>query len=75
MNKTRRLWLRRVIDKLRTCTGELERLRDAEDEARENIPDNLQSGDAYCESENCSDVITNAADAISDVISELDEIA
>jgi len=52
----------------------LEDIRDAEDESRENIPENLQNGEKYLYSEKCSDALSNAIDYLSDAIDELSDI-
>jgi hypothetical protein len=44
----------------------LEKIRNAEEQYMEKIPLNLQSGDAYYETECCVDAIIDAIDGLSD---------
>ena len=50
------------------------KIKEDEDEARDNIPEPLQNGDAYCESEECSDKIEDAISGIKDVVESLENI-
>lgn len=74
MNKSRRNRIKQVIAQLETCTNDLEAVRDEEDETRENTPENLQGGEAYCESEASSDRIEDALSDIQSAVSTLEEI-
>ena len=74
MNKIRRKQINIIINKLNACVVELENIKDLEDESRDNMPENLQNGDAYYYSDECSDKLIEAIDSINDVISELDTI-
>ena len=69
MNDKRRKRISEVVARLESCSTDLESIKDEEDETRDNIPENLQNGDRYCESEECSDKID---DAISDIRSAID---
>lgn len=74
MNKQRRQKIKEVITQLETCADNLETVKSDEDEARENIPENLQDGEAYCTSEECSDKIEEAMSDIRAVIENLEDI-
>lgn len=74
MNKQRRQRIKEVIIQLETCADNLETVKSDEDEARENIPENLQDGEAYCTSEECSDKIEEAMSDIRAVIENLEDI-
>ena len=74
MNKQRRKRIKEVITQLETCADNLETVKSDEDEARENIPENLQDGEAYCTSEECSDKIEEAMSDIRAVIENLEDI-
>ncbi len=74
MNKTRRKKIDDVKGKLNACISELEVIRDEEDQTRENIPENLQDGEAYCLSEECSDKIDDAISDIQGAVSNLENI-
>ena len=74
MNKERRKEILSVAEELQTCVGTLETIKDAEDEARENLPENFQSGDRYSESEECSDILSDAVDTLTEMIGNLENI-
>lgn len=74
MNKLRRNRIKQVIAQLGTCTNDLESVKDEEEEARENTPENLQGGEAYCESEASSGKIEDALSDIQSAVSTLEEI-
>lgn len=74
MNKKRRA---SVSEALFLLKKSLDIIRDtclSEEDAMENIPENLQSSDAYSESENAVSCMESAEDHISDAISDLEEI-
>lgn len=74
MNKERRTKLKNAIGGLQKCYDDLDSIKYDEDEARENIPENLQGGDAYSESEQCSDTIEDALSDLQGVIDSLESI-
>lgn len=74
MNAKRRKKIKDVIKRLSDCKDDLESIKEDEDEARDNIPEPLQNGDAYCESEECSDKIGDAISDIKDVVDSLENI-
>ncbi len=74
MNKTRRKELQNIISKLNTCSEELTSLKEDEDFSRENIPENLQNGETYTTSEECSDKIDSALSDIQQAVSTLEDV-
>ena len=74
MNKERRKQISAVIGRLSDCAGDFESIKDEEDESRENIPENLQSGDRYSESEECSGALEDAASGIQEIIDNIENI-
>lgn len=74
MNRERRNRLRTVIKRLGSCADDLSVIKDDEDEARENTPENLQGGEAYCVSEEISDKIDNALSDIQEAVDTLEDI-
>jgi len=74
MNQERRKRISEAITNIRQNVSKLESIKDDEDDYRENIPENLQSGDAYQRSEECSDALQNAIDSIGEAADELDQI-
>ena len=74
MNRNRRRQIKEVITQLETCADTLENVKNEEDDARENMPENLQDGGAYCTSEECSDKIEDAISDIRAVIENIEDI-
>ena len=74
MNKTRRKAISAVLEQIEDLKTSLEELLSDEETYRDNIPENLQNGTRYEESE---DAISDMEDAISnleDAISALESI-
>lgn len=78
MNNTRRKEIRNIIDELETMAGRLDdlyswldELKSEEEEYRDNIPENLQGGIRYEESEEASDNMEYASDALYDLSLEM----
>lgn len=74
MNKDRRSRLVKLAEQFETglieaddLKGELESIREEEDEYRENMPENMQQSERYYTSEEASDNINSAIDAIDDL--------
>lgn len=74
MNNRRRNQIKEVISQLEACADTLENVKNEEDDARENIPENLQDGEVYCTSEECSDKIEDAISDIRSVINNIEDI-
>ncbi len=74
MNKQRRKKIREIVGKLNSCVEDLTTIKEDEDYARENTPENLQGADAYPESERCSDKLDDAITDLQQAVSALDEI-
>lgn len=68
MNDERRKKIKVIITKINSCVDDLTLVKDDEDEARENTPENLQSADAYSISQEYSDkmddIITDLQEAV-----------
>ena len=78
MNNTRRKEIRNIMDELETMAGKLDdlyswldELKSEEEEYRDNIPENLQGGIRYEESEEASDNMEYASDALYDLSLEM----
>ena len=65
MNKLRRKSLQEIFDKLSDLRGEIESIKDEEDESRENMPENLQGSERYEQSETASYNMDEAMEYIS----------
>ena len=74
MNKIRRTQLKKIAEELENSIGKLERIKEQEDDARENMPENLEYSDAYENSEQCSDTIEDVISSIQEAINNILEI-
>lgn len=74
MNKQRRKQVRETLGELRNCVDALETIKDEEEDALSNYPENLQTSDRYTESEEAVDALTEAVDSINEVIDSLENI-
>lgn len=73
MNKARRAELNRIINALTDLKYDIECVKDEEDEAKENLPESLQSSDRYEQMENAVNSMDNAYSYIEDAISNLED--
>jgi hypothetical protein len=71
MNRNRRKRIEEVAEKLETIKFEVNELADEEDQYRDEIPENLQSGERFEESEAWSDLLWNAESIIDYLIDDL----
>jgi prefoldin subunit 5 len=74
LNQSRRKRIREVITKLNDCSSNLETIKDEEDEAREGIPENLQTSELYSCSEESSDRIDEAISELQEAVDSLENI-
>lgn len=80
MNKKRRKALGEVMKKieelqssLSELLGDLEAIREEEEEYRDNIPENLQDSDKYWKADAAVDALVSAYDALDAADSDMDE--
>lgn len=73
MNKARRDALEKLMLKIEEVVSELETLKDEEDEYRENMPENLQGGTRYEESEAASEYMDYALDNLNEAMGNINE--
>lgn len=66
MNRERRKNLQGIIDQLEELKSSLEDIQNEEEGYRDNIPENMQSGERYEQSD-------AACDAMSEAVSQLEE--
>ena len=74
MNRKRRKKIgdiRRVLD---SCSNDLSLIEEDESISRDNMPESLQTSDAYCTSEDCSEKLDSAISCIDQAIEFLDDI-
>ncbi len=73
MNNTRRKALEDIREKLVDINGDLESLRDEEQEYYDNMPENLQSGEKGQLAEQAADALDIAVSSLEDVLNSVDE--
>lgn len=74
MNKQRRNKLDEAVKILQNAVEILQKIKEQEDMARENMPENLETSEMYEHSENCSDTIEDAITDIEGAIESILEI-
>lgn len=73
MNKKRREDIRKIISQIEYLIDGLENIKDEEDDARCNMPENLESSEQYTKSEEASDIIGDVVTEIRDTLNTLSE--
>lgn len=74
MNARRRGQLKKLELQLIVWLGELESIKEEEEESRENMPDNLNGSERYELSEEASQDLEDAYDSIEEAINALSNI-
>ena len=74
MNNVRRKRLIELRDKLEDLKFELDELKDEENEAMENLPDNMQSGERYEAMEEAVYGNESAMDSVDEAVISLNDI-
>ena len=74
MNKTRRQQLRKWLEDIEEIKNKLENICSDEEDYYDQIPENLQSGQRACDSEEAIDQMNGAIDALDEAISCIEEI-
>ena len=74
MNKARRNWLTNVINALEEAKEEIESINSEEEEAYNNLPDNLNDSEMANAMYENMDSLSSAADDLHGVIDQLQEI-
>lgn len=74
MNKERKRRLRNVKEELTSVLDEVNSILDEEDEARDNMPENLQASEQYSQSELASDTMGEVADLVREAIGAIEYI-
>lgn len=74
MNKTRRQQVKEAYVQLQTVQSDLEKIRIDEQDAYDNMPENLQGSDRGQESEEAIDNLGDAICSIEDAIDSLYEV-
>lgn len=74
MNKARRLEIKQVYANIRYAMNDIQSILTDEQNAYDNMPENLQDTNRGMESEECIDYLSDAIDALDDALKSLDEI-
>ncbi len=75
MNKARREALKKILETLENTKGEIEALRDEEQEYFDNMPESLQGGEKGTTAEDAVENMENTIGSIEDAISTMEESA
>jgi phage shock protein A len=75
MNKARRAAIAELVTKLDELRGDLESIRDKEQEAFDNMPESLQGSERGTDSENAIETLTNALDSIQEACNGMEELS
>ena len=73
MNDSRRQALENVKEQLQALQEQLLVILSEEEEARDNIPENMQESERYSKADAACDSIDTAADMLEDVVSYIEE--
>ena len=73
MNKSRRNQLIKLQDTINTVKEALEYLLEEEEEARDNIPESMQSSERYERADAACDAIQSAIDALEEAAENVEE--
>ena len=74
MNKARRKQLKEAYELIEKAQGIIEEVRDLEEEAHDNLPENIQDGERGLQMEEYIDYLDQVWDACDNAMSNLDEI-
>lgn len=74
MNKERRKRLEDLMGQLSTIKDEIEELRDAEQDAFDNMPESLQAGERGEQMEGNAEILDDVADLLAQIDESLNEI-
>lgn len=74
MNKERRERIRGIISTIKVVTEEVEKVKDDEEFAYDNMPENLQYSMRGEDSQEAIEALDNALDQLCEVIDSLEEV-
>lgn len=73
MNKSRRIRLDEIAEKLDALKTDIELIQDEEQEAFDNLPESLQGGEKGDKMQECIDNLGYAADNLQDAIDNIND--
>lgn len=71
MNKERRESLETILKQIEDLKCDVEDILSREEDARDNIPENLWNGKTYAKSESACDDLADAVSSLDDIISTI----
>lgn len=74
MNKLRRAQIEKLSGQLSDLKDEIDNILSDENDYHDNVPENMQSGERYEQSETAIDNLESAVSYLDDAISSLDDI-
>lgn len=74
MNRTRRKEIATIAHNISEAESALRSLADEEQEALDNMPENLQGSDRYSAAEEAVDILNEVSDELESLASRLEEI-
>lgn len=75
MNSDRRKRIKTVIQTIQTCTDIIDMVRDEEETAMDNMPENMQDSDRYSAMEDAVTNLEDAIEALDESVQKLEEAA
>lgn len=75
MNMTRRKRIKSVIQTIQTCVDVIDRIRDEEDDAVNNLPENLQDSERYSAMEDAVAYLEEAEASLEEAVENLESAA
>lgn len=74
MNNQRRKRLKEAVDLIERATAVIEEIKDEEQEALENLPENLQESERAENMQECVDLLEEIQSDLEDKVAELEEV-
>lgn len=71
MNRIRRAKLNKIAEQIEELKSLLEEIMEEEEECRDNIPENMQSGSRYERAEEICDSLSDAIDCMDEAVSNI----
>ena len=73
MNSKRCAYLNAAVDMLRQSKSIVERAQEEEQDALDNLPENLEDSERYSKMENAADSLSDACDALDEAIGLIED--
>ena len=73
MNNKRRAYLKAAVDMIRKSKNIVEYAQEEEQDALDNLPENLEDSERYSKMENAADSLSDACDALDEAIGLIED--